>query len=372
MAFTRMLAGSLAVALFLLDACSSENPLGPASIRVAVPPVLAPAFSSLAGNERGSFQFVEMHPYTRARDLEVLLFASDSLAFQGVVIPGRSVPLLHPWLGRMSVKLPGDIREDIARTVEASSPLAFPLTTDFGVLVTRADLWRSLPLPPPSSLAGLREALLVLRSREATARSAILTDLPMDELFWDLSWSFEGRADSALYTFPKVHVLEFIREFRLDRRLSSEDEVLEELQAGRSAAVFTSLQHGLRFCAADSRLTIQALPAGRGKALALYSGWCLAKLSADADVERRMARFMQPTVQRHLARSGWVSVLRTVPVAPPGRAAWESTELHVAPDLGAAGDEIVLGALLDATQGPMTAEEALRRGAARLRAQRGS
>jgi hypothetical protein len=272
----------------------------------------------------------------------------------------------------MSVKLPGDIREDIARTVEACSPLAFPLTTDFGVLVTRADLWRSLPLPPPSSLAGLREALLVLRSREATARSAILTDLPMDELFWDLSWSFEGRADSALYTFPKVHVLEFIREFRLDRRLSSEDEVLEELQAGRSAAVFTSLQHGLRFCAADSRLTIQALPAGRGKALALYSGWCLAKLSADADVERRMARFMQPTVQRHLARSGWVSVLRTVPVAPPGRAAWESTELHVAPDLGAAGDEIVLGALLDATQGPMTAEEALRRGAARLRAQRGS
>ncbi len=360
----------LACVLLLLEACSADDPLHKASIRVAVPPVLAPALSSVTGSERGdSVEFVEMHPYARARDLEVLLFASDSMAFQGVVIPGRSVPLLRPWLVKMSVKLPGEIRGDIARTMDSSSPLAFPLTTDFGVLVTRSDLWRSLALPPPTSLAGLREALLALRSREAATRSEIVTDLPIDELFWDLSWSFEERADPGLYTFPKVHVLEFIREFRLDRQLASDDEVAEELRTGRSAAAFTSLQRGLRLCAKDSRLSVLPLPSGRGRALALYNGWCLAKLSADAEVERKMARFMTPSVQRQLAAGGWVSVLSTVPVAASGRDAWASTELHAAPDLGAAGDEIVLGALLDATQGPMTAEEALRRGAARLRAQ---
>ena len=358
--------------LLLLEACSPKYPLPPANIRVAVPPVLSPALSSVGKGERGdSIEFVEMHPYTRARDLEVLLFASESLAFQGVVIPGRSVPLLNPWLVKMSVKLPTDLREDIARTLDPSSPLAFPLTADFGVLVTRSDLWRALGLPPPASLAGLREALLTLNSREAATRSAIVTDLPIDELFWDLSWSFEGRADSDLYTFPKAHVLEFIREFRLDRRLASESEILDELRTGRSPGAFTSLQRGLQLCAEDPRLSLLALPSGHGKALAIFNGWCLAKLSADAEVERRMAGFMQPSVQRHLAASGWVSVLSTVPIAVSGRAAWDSTELHAAPDLGAAGDEIVLGALLDATQGPMTAEEALRRAAARLRAQGG-
>jgi hypothetical protein len=356
-----------------MEACSTEYPLPPANIRVAVPPVLGPALSSVVGSERAgdAVEFVEMHPYARARDLEVLLFASDSLAFQGVVIPGRSVTLLRPWLVRMSVKLPSEIREDIARTMDPSSPLAFPLTADFAVLVTRSDLWRSLALPPPTSLAALREALLALRSRESATRSAIVADLPVDELFWDLSWSFEGGTDPDLYTFPKVHVLEFIREFRLDRRLASENEVLEELRTGRSAAAFTSLQRGLQLCAGDPRLSVMPLPSGRGRALALYNGWCLAKLSADSEVERRLAHFMAPSVQRKLAAAGWVSVLSTVPVAASGRAAWASTELQAAPDLGAAGDEIVLGALLDATQGPMTAEESLRRGAARLRAQRG-
>jgi hypothetical protein len=249
--------------------------------------------------------------------------------------------------------------------------MAFPLTADFAVLVTRSDLWTSLALPPPTNLAGLREAMLMLRSRESETRPVILTDLPMDELFWDLAWSFEGRADSGLYTYPKVHTLEFIREFRLDRRLSSEGEVLKELRAGRGAVAFTSLQHGLRLCAEDGRLSMLPLPSGHGKAQALYNGWCLAKLSADDEVERRMAHFMSPSFQRHLAASGWVSVLGELPIPVSGRAAWESTELHATPDLGAAGDEIVMGALLDATQGPMTAEEALRRGAARLRAQGG-
>lgn len=312
-----------------------------------------------------------MHPYARARDLEVLLFASGSLAFQGVVIPGRYLPLLHPWLTPISVVIPPDVRPDVARSIGAPSPLALPLTVDFGVLVIRRDLWASLSLPPPSSLASLREAWLTLRSREPATRPAIATDLPVDELFWDLAWSFEGRADTGLYTFPKVHVLEFIREFHLDRTLSQEQDPMEELRTGRSPALMTSLKEGLRLCSTDSKLAIYPLPSGPGGALAIYNGWCLVKLSGNRDVERGMARFVAMPFQRHLADEGWVSALSTLPVPAAARTAWEKTELQAAPDLGGAGDEIVLGAILDATQGPMTPEEALRRGAARLSAQGG-
>ena len=42
------------------------------------------------------------------------------------------------------------------------------------------------------------------------------------------------------------------------------------------------------------------------------------------------------------------------------------TRFYPAPRLGDQGEEIVTGAILDATQGPMTAEEALRRAQARI------
>jgi len=312
-----------------------------------------------------------MHPYARARDLEVLLFSSGSLAFQGVVIPGRSLPSLHPWLTVLSLVLPKEVRPDVVRSLGGASALAVPLTMDFGVLVIRRDLWAGLALPPPSNLASLREACLVVRSKEPATQSGIAADLPVDELFWDLAWSFEGRADTELYTFPKVHVLEFIREFHLGRTLPTAKASLDELQRGRSVALFTSLQRGLQLCSQDPRLAILALPSASGKALALYNGWCLVKLSGNRDVEPGMARFVMLPFQRHLSDRGWVPALSSLPGPVAGRTALERTELYPAPDLEEGGDEIVLGAILDATQGPMAPEEALRRGAARLRAREG-
>ena len=50
------------------------------------------------------------------------------------------------------------------------------------------------------------------------------------------------------------------------------------------------------------------------------------------------------------------------------RTVLEGTIFHGEPMLGASGDEIVSEGLLDATQGGMSAEEALRRAAARLQA----
>ena len=277
--------------LFLLTACGQGDRSRHDALRVAVPPVLAPALGSFCEPGQRPTDFVEMHPYGRARDLEVLLFSSGSLAFQGVVVPGRSLPSLHPWLTALSLALPEGVRPDVVRSLGGASPLAVPLTVDFGVLVVRKDVWSALALPPPSNLASLREVILILRSKDPALRSGIGTGLPVDELFWDLSWSFEGRADTRLYTFPKVHVLEFLREFHLDRTLAPGKATLEELQTGRTVALFTSLQRGLQLESEDARLAILPLPSATGKALAFYNGWCAAKLSGDRDIENGLARF---------------------------------------------------------------------------------
>lgn len=356
------------MALLLLTACAHGDSSRRAPLRVAVPPVLAPALAPLSEPGQAPLQFVEMHPYARARDLEVLLFSSGSQAFQGVVVPGRSLPSLRPWLTPFSLPLAVEVRPDVVKCLGAPSPLAVPLTVDFAVLVIRRDLWAALALPAPSNLASLREACLILRSKQAAIQSGIESNLPADELFWDLAWSFEGKPDTGLYTFPKVHVLEFMREFRLDRTLADGGTPLEELRSGRSAAVFTSLQKGLRLCIEEPSLAILPLPSSSGRAQALYNGWCLARLSGGGDVERLMSRFAGVQFQSQLAGRGWVPAFSSLAVPAAGRNALERTDLHPSPDFGEGGDEVVLGAILDATQGPMAPEEALRRGAARLRA----
>ena len=127
------------------------------------------------------------------------------LAFQGVVIPGRYVPLLHPWLVPMSVKLPSDIRMDMR--LQPGPSVAPGVSPDCRLWCLGDPLG---PLEDPFTSASRQlgqpfEKHSWLCAQGGGHGPAIRTDLPVDELFWDLSWSFEGKADTALYTFPKVH-----------------------------------------------------------------------------------------------------------------------------------------------------------------------
>jgi hypothetical protein len=335
--------------------------------RIAVPPNLLGIFESYAPAGRAGMSFVALRPYTRARDLEVLLFSSRSTAFQGVVVPGRYLPTLRPWLGTFPREALQGIREDVVQSVGGESPLALPLSLDFGVMVTRRDLWSEFALPSPSTLAGLRDAMLTLRSRVVGMEDPIVSDLPVDELFWDLGWSFEGEASENIYTFPKVHALEFIREFGVAHSLKPGESVGEVMSKGRKALAFTSLQRALMMCRKDRRLALSPLPARSGTSVALYNGWCLARPVGGPTDPSVLSRLEEQSFQEHLALSGLVSA-RPSKDPPPAEVDFvlRRTYVHGAPQLGPGGDEIVLEALRDATETGMSAEEALRRGAARL------
>jgi hypothetical protein len=335
--------------------------------RVAVPPALLGVFQSYAPAGRAGLSFVALRPYSRARDLEVLLFSSRSTAFQGVVVPGRYLPTLKPWLGTYPKAALQGVREDVVDSVGGEAPLALPLTLDFGVMVTRRDVWSEQALPSPGTLAGLRDAMLALRSRVAGMEDPIASDLPLDELFWDLGWSFEGEASANLYTFPKVHALEFICEFNVGRAWKSGEPLADLMSKGKRAVAFTSLQKALTMCRKDRRLALSPLPARSGRAVVLYNGWCLARpLGGPADATV-LARLEEAPFQEHISQSGLVSA-RPSSEPPPAEVDFvlRRTDVHGAPELGSGGDEVVLEALRDATETGMSAEAALRRGAARL------
>ena len=248
--------------------------------RVAVPPVLLESLKNYEMSGDSRLEFVSLRPYSRARDLEVLLFSSRSTAFQGVVVPGRFLPLLTPWLTRFREVAVEGVRQDVAKAVGGPLALAVPMTLDFPVLVVRKDLWNKFGLPSPATLAGLRDSALALRSQMKGLSSPIATDLPIDELFWDLGWSFEGVASTVLYSYPKVHTLNFLREFRLDEGADPSIGIGNVLAQGQAAAGFTTLQRGIGLCAADGRLQLLPLPSKSDCALAVYNGWCLAQLAS--------------------------------------------------------------------------------------------
>lgn len=357
----------VAIPLLLLSSGCGPQSAPAREYRVAVPPPLLSIFQESGLTGRQGLSFAALRPYSRARDLEVLLFSSRSTAFDAVVLPGRYLPGLRPWLGTFPGGAPAGVRADVAESVGGVRPYALPLTIDFGVMVIRRDLWSSYSLPSPTSVAGLRDAMMTVKARVPGMLEPIASDLPMDELFWDLSWSFEGEAAAALYTFPKVHVLEFLREFGVGRPGNGAIGAEASLEKGACAVAFTSLHRAASMCRRDRRLALCPLPARSGRAQVLYNGWCLARPEDGGGAGGALRTLEAEPFQEHLARSGFIGA-RPAREAPPAEVdfALRRTEIHGAPDLGPGGDEVVLEALKDATETGMSAEEALRRGAARL------
>lgn len=356
----------------LLLACSS-TPSVRAPQRIGIPPELQGLFAQWQDSGPARPIYVALRPYERARDLEVLLFSTGSPVFSGIVLPGRWVPVIEPWSRPIDRSWLSGVRADVAACVEDSDgPLALPLTLDGIVMVYRADWWRAQKLPPPNSLAALREGVLNLRSRGRGQESPVQSEVPVEQLFWSLAWSYEGRPTDTLYSFPKVHALRFIQEFNLAEEPRAVVDREEDLLDGEVLVLFTSAHKASqllnRVSSRGVELSVAAVPGQGGKSCCIYNGWCMASPQSGESAPYEWGRYTSEPFQDHLARRGWLSVLTKTGKASmdPVARAMDLTRFYPAPRLGDQGEEIVTGAILDATQGPMTPEEALRRAQARI------
>ncbi len=363
----------LGLVLIGLAGCAPANDGRPPQ-RIAAPPPLVALFSKNLPPSMGETAFVPLRPYDRARDLEVLLLSSGSTAFTGMMIPGRSVYLMKRWVRPLPVAWLNGVRPDVAAGLKGpEGAWALPVTLDGAVLVYRVDLWHRLSLPPPDSLAALRDGLLNVRTAVTGVTRPVVCAVPVDELFWDLAWSFEGEADPAIYTYPKIHALRFIQEFALSPEPGGAAAALDELAKGGTAAAFLSgsdVRAFLKAHPAEAKtLSVAPLPSSGGRAMCLYNGLCLVRPLSFKGEPRGWAGLLTPSYQNTIEREGLEPVLKSVkpPHGDPVWAAFQRTRFCAPPELGELGNEFVYGAILDATEASMSPEEALRRAAARLR-----
>jgi hypothetical protein len=363
--------GSLAL-LLLFSACSSA-PVERGPQRIGVPPDLQKLFAQWNAPGRNPTMYVALRPYERARDLEVLLFSTGSPVFSGILLPGRWVPVIQPWSRPIDARWLEGVRPDVAACVsDSSGAFALPVTLDGVVMLYRSDWWREENLPAPSSLAALRDGLLTLRSKGRVREDAVISEVPVEQLFWGLAWSYEGQTNPTLYSYPKVHSLRFIQEFNLVPRRGLQSPSPERLLESESAVLFTTARRASSLLALSKGkgidLSILPLPGQEAGSLCIYNGWCMASPRSGQSAPSEWGRYTSKPFQRYLQRHGWQSVLSTSarPSEDPVERAMSQTRFYPAPRLGDQGEEIVTGAILDATQGPMTAEEALRRAQARI------
>jgi len=370
--FPAILTAPLLLLLLAASACSPP-PEAQGPQRIGVPPELEKVLTFGPHAGLAPATFVTLRPYDRARDLEVLLFASRSPAFAGMVVPGRWVGLLAPWTRPLPAEWLKGVRPDLAASLATKDGvLALPLTLDGPVLLYRRDLWSSMDLPQPDTLAGLREALLRIASLHPEVDTPAASDLPEDQLFWALAWSYEGKDSPNLYSYPKVYALRFMQEFSLADRSEEAEPGSALVREGRAAVLFCTGHEAeglLETSATPSRYAVAALPAASGQAHCIFDGWCLMRPAGGLADPSTWRTLLSEPFQTYLRKKGWQPVLESGDGQRGGPVftAFRHTQFHAPPALGPQGDEIVMGAIQDALAGPMAPEEALRRAEARLR-----
>ena len=235
-----------------------------------------------------------------------------------------------------------------------------------------ADWWEKAGQTAPADLPDLRGTLLTFRAGRSRLASPVLSLVPTEELFWDLAWSYEGRADASLYTYPKLQALRFLQEFDLVPRME-ESSCAEALVEGTAGAAFVEASQVGSIVETAAKagvpLTVAPIPGQGGEAICLYTGWCVVRTGGQGGAPRAWNALLGPSVQTTLARGGFLPLLKSAR-SPGGQGLWSAldrTRFQPPPDLGPDGDAVVRGAVSDATEAGMAPEEALRRAEARLR-----
>lgn len=321
----------------------------------------------------GGVEFVPIRPYARAGDLEVLLLSSRSTTFSGVIVRGRSVVTLKKWLDALPAKWADRVRPDVASAVHGKKGLsALPLTLDGVVVVYRRDWWKSLDLAAPDTTDSIRNAVRTLRSWKPSLERPVRSDVPVEDLFWDLAWSYEENTDTVVYSYPKLYSLSFLQEFDLYSRQAALGEGEKALVDGRAALLFTSGREARNLLENDShsskRYAVAVLPSRSSSPLVIYDGWCLVRPDAVMSEPIGWETLISAGYQEYLVGRGFSTVLKgAASNKDPVADVFGRTHFVASPDLGDTGREILYGAILDAVEAGLPPEEALRRADARLK-----
>lgn len=342
-------------------------------LRIGAPESAVPVLQEAPAIRSGRWWTSALRPEEREEELQILLFASSSPAFEAQIMPADRLSFVERWLTGVSC-VRTDGRRDLAASMRrGESWLAIPLEVSVPVLLYRADLWEAHGLPEPASPSSLRAGLKELEERDASTRGAVGFTEPPETLLWSMAWSEEGEFRADLYGPEKVRAMESLLDWMEQGATRGYGGSEAAFVGGRLAALYTDPKHATRIlrsyggAAAGVKLGVRPMPAIAG-ARALNRGLVLVP-SPGARAGVPWADWWSEETLAWVRAQGMIPAFAPAAPGMPVEDAVSATEIHP----GRLPSELMLiasDALADAAAGVASTEEALRRAQARWQATR--
>lgn len=346
--------------VMLLFSCSEGRPGKKEEFRIGIPSSHMSIFKGKELSPSADFNMIVLRPEERARNLEVLIFSTRSSAFDCVVVPAPTAPILEKWADPFPISWGTGIKPQIlGQFIRNDALYALPVTLDFPVFLYKEEVFREDGFDPPGSLGGLRDFLRKLSRKKA---AGVVSTLPEEILFLSLLASEEGSVPVSFYDRSSVGLLDLFYELDLqpvtpvDARLS--------LENGDSVAAFVQLSEAGRMIkeARDKRIFLKAspLPSTGKKAFSIFNGLCLMGYGLEKKEMNALRSFVEEPFQPDLIQTGYVPVLDKEYQIGPLREAVASTTVVPLP-FNWEECEILKDAIRDVLNNGLAPEGSLRR-----------
>jgi ABC-type glycerol-3-phosphate transport system substrate-binding protein len=358
----KRLAGLLMI--IVLFSCSPDKAYKRDMFRIGIPARDMRLFKGRDISPIAGFNMIVLKPEEKARNLEVLLFSTHSGAFDCVVVPASTAPILGKWADPFPASWGSEIKDEIMKPFHNGNGIyALPITLDFPVFIYREDIFRDNSMPRPQNLGLLRESLKKLPGKKG---AGLVSTLPEELIYLSLLSSEEGEIPVRFYSPGALRLLNFFYEFDLRQATGLEAEAA--IQKNEAVAAFVRLSEAGKILR-ESRdkgifLKIAPLPC-TSKSYSVFDGLCLMGYGFSRKNLKALHSFIDEPFQSDLASMGYAPVIKKDYQLGPLQDAVSATNVISNP-FGWEECAVLREALLDVLEGGQDPDSALMRSEARL------
>lgn len=310
--------------VFLIICCSPKKIEKAQTARIGIPVEALSLFDIQKDPFLDNFRMITLKPEERVKNLEVLLFSTKSSAFDGIVVPSRTAPVLKEWASCFPTEWKKELNKEVLNLFTTENGIyALPLNFDFPVFIYVKEPFNDLP--EPKNLGFLRDDIRHLQ-RRGKANIGLVSTVSEDVLFLSLLASERGIPPERLYDYHSVKLMEFFKEFDLSKIKIHQAESM--LLSGSATAAFVKLSE----CSALlEKLKKQGLNAvvtplpSTLKSFSIYDGFCLMGYNFDDTKIKLFKHFLEEDFQKGFINKGIYPIIETQNVDSPCRNAIENT-----------------------------------------------
>lgn len=289
--------------------CSAEKMEKNGVVRLGVPVEALPLFNVQNDNFLEKFRIITLKPEERVKNLEILLFSTKSSAFDGIVVPARTAPVLKEWASPFPSEWQEDINKEVVSIFKTENGIyALPLNLDFPVFVYIKENFDNLL--EPKNLGILRDDLRYLKKTKKI-KAGLLSSVPEEILFLSLLSSERGVPPDRLYDYHSLKLMEFFKEFDLSQ--IKIHQVESSLIRGDSVAAFVNLSECFSLSQKIKKqgftLIVTPLPA-TSKSFSIFDGFCLMGYNFESKKMGKIKHFIEKEFQLEFLQRGFTPIIK--------------------------------------------------------------